>query len=149
MVGFDTILGPMDIALQLRVPDVVERVDAADQLIEFEDSLSGRIVLRQGAQLADQRALAHLLEPQCGDDPVDIILLGDDQAAVDLPGRRQKVRLVLCDVAGAVEVLELRLKAGEAGRKFRPKPVRDGEVCLVDAVCMSPVIVVGTIAEVL
>jgi hypothetical protein len=42
VVGFDTILGPMDIALQLRVPDVVERVDAADQLIEFEDRLSSR-----------------------------------------------------------------------------------------------------------
>ena len=134
MVGLDTILGAMDIALQLRVPDVVERVDAADQLIEFEDSLSGRIVLGQGAQLADQRALAHLLEPQGGDDPVDIILLGGDQAAVDLSGRRQKVGLVLCDVAGAIEVLELRLKAGEAGRKSRPKPVRDGEVRLVDAV---------------
>jgi hypothetical protein len=51
----------MDIALQLRVPDLVERVDAADQLIELEDCLSGRIVLRQGAQLADRRALAHLL----------------------------------------------------------------------------------------
>jgi hypothetical protein len=61
VVGFDTILGPMDIVLQLRVPDVVERVDAADQPLEFEDRLSGRIVLRQGAQLADQRALAHLL----------------------------------------------------------------------------------------
>src|SRR5271166_2904072 len=107
----------MDITLQLRVLDVVERVDTADQLIEFEDSLSGRIVLRQGAQLADQRALAHLLEPQGGDDPVDIILLGGDQAAVDLSGRRQKVRLVRCDAAVAVEVPELRLKAGEAGGK--------------------------------
>jgi hypothetical protein len=54
----------MDIALQLRVPDVVERVDAADQLIEFEDRLSGRIVLRQGAQLADQRALAISFSPK-------------------------------------------------------------------------------------
>ena len=148
MVGFDTVLGPMDIALQLRVPDVVDRVDAADQLIEFEDSLSGWIVLRQGAQLADQRALAHLLEPQCGDDPVDIILFGGDQAAVDLPGRRQQVRLVLCDVAGAVEVLELRLKAGEAGREFRPNQCMTAKLALL-TLCMSPVIVVGTIAEVL
>jgi hypothetical protein len=38
VVGFDTILGPIDIALQLRVPDVVERVDAADQPLEFEDA---------------------------------------------------------------------------------------------------------------
>jgi hypothetical protein len=34
VVGFDTILGPIDIALQLQVPDLAERVDAADQLIE-------------------------------------------------------------------------------------------------------------------
>ena len=148
VVGFDTILRPMDIALQLRVPDVVERLDAADQLIEFEDRLSDRIVLRQGTKLADKCALAHLLEPQDGDDPVDIILLGGDQAAVDQSGRRQEVRLALCDIAGAIEVLELRLKAGDAGGKFAPNQCVTAKFALL-TVCMSPVIVVGTIAEVL
>lgn len=48
VVGFDTILGPMDVALQLRIPDVVERVDAADQLIEFEDGVVQSQVTREG-----------------------------------------------------------------------------------------------------
>jgi hypothetical protein len=38
----------------LGVTEIVECVDAADQLVEFEDRLSGWVGLRQGTQLADQ-----------------------------------------------------------------------------------------------
>ena len=72
MIGLEPVLRTMDIALQLRVSEVIERVDAADQLVELEDRLSRRVMLRQGAQFADQRALAGFLKSKGGDDPVDI-----------------------------------------------------------------------------
>ena len=48
-----------------------------------------------GAQLADQRALGHLLEAQRGDDPVDVGLLVDDHLPVDLSGRPNQALRVL------------------------------------------------------
>ena len=57
----------------------------------------------------DQRGLADFLERQGGNDAVEGIGLGRDQAAVDLSSRWQKERDVAADVAGAEEMRDLRL----------------------------------------
>src|SRR5208283_1746414 len=65
---------------------------------------------------------------------VEGIGLGRYQAAVDLSSRWQKERGVAADVAGAEEMRDLRLEAGEAWSGPHAEPVEDGEVGLVDAV---------------
>lgn len=111
VISLDAVLRPVDVALQLRVADVLQRVEAAHQLVVFEDGPAGPVLGRQGAQLADQRGLARLLERQGGDDAVDDVLFGRDQAAVDLAGRRQQERCSAVDVAGAEEMGDLGLSS--------------------------------------
>src|SRR5208337_1518697 len=89
-------------------------VEAAHQLVVFEDGLAGAVLGRERAELVDQRGLAGFLERQGGNDAVEGIGLGRYQAAVDLSSRWQKERGVAADVAGAEEMRDLRLEAGEA-----------------------------------
>lgn len=49
VIGFDPVLRPVDVALQLRVADVLQRVGAAHQLVVFEDGPAGSVLGRQGA----------------------------------------------------------------------------------------------------
>lgn len=86
MVGLEAILRAVHVAFQLRIAQVAKRVDAADELVELEDRAPRRVRRGVGAQLADQRALRHFLQPECGDDPVDVRLLAMDEIAVDFPG---------------------------------------------------------------
>ena len=91
MIGLEPVLRAMDISLQLRIAVVFEGVDAAHQLVELEDRLSRRVMLRQGAQFANQPILTGFLEPKSGDDPVYTGVVGDDRLAVDLSGGLKKV----------------------------------------------------------
>lgn len=86
MIGLQPVLRPMDIPLQLGVSEVIEGIEAAHQFVELEDRLAGRVVRGQRTQLAHQGALARFLEPERGDDPVDVGLLRNDQLAVDPAG---------------------------------------------------------------
>src|SRR3954451_24704552 len=85
-VGLDAVLRAVDVTLQLWVAEVIERVKAADQLVVLEDRLAGPVVRGQGAQFPHQGGLAHLFEPERGDDPVDAGFLRNDQRAVDPAG---------------------------------------------------------------
>ncbi|GEO43231.1 hypothetical protein SAE02_73790 [Skermanella aerolata] len=105
-------------------------------------------MLGQGAQFADQGGLAHLLETQRRDDPVDVGFLGGDQLAVDLAGRLKQTLLVVPDGIAAVQVLELRLPMGQARRQLQPEPVQMAKFARL-MLCMSPVMAVGAISEVL
>ncbi len=133
MVRLDAVLGAVHVALQLRVAQVAQRVDAADELVELEYRAPRRVLRGIGAQLADQRALRHLLQPERGDDPVDVWLFVDDEIAVDFPDRSDQAVLVLCKIVGAVQFLQLVVEVGEAWLEARTEPVQDGEVGLVDA----------------
>jgi hypothetical protein len=62
----------MHVPLQLWVTQVAKRIDAADQLVKLEDGLPCSMMPGQGAQLAYQGALAHLLGPERGHDAIDI-----------------------------------------------------------------------------
>lgn len=134
MVGLDAILRAMHVPLQFRIAQVAQRVDAADELVELEDCAPCRIRRGVGAQLADQRALDHFLQAQCGDDLVDVGLLTDDELPVDLADRMDQALLVQYRIIGAVQLLELVFQIGEARFEAQPEPVQDGEVGLVDAV---------------
>ena len=79
MVGFEAILGAMDMTLQLRITKIPQGVEASDEPVEFEKRPPGPVMARVGAELADERALGHLLESQRGDDLVEMGLLRRDQ----------------------------------------------------------------------
>ena len=100
----DPVLRFVNIRLQMMVADVVDRVDGADEPVEFEKSLAERMALRQGAQLPDKGALGHLFEAQSGYDPFQIFLLRGDQLAVDQSGGPQ--RAVRRRLAGGVHRCE-------------------------------------------
>ncbi len=134
MVGLEAILRAVHVAFQLRIAQVAKRVDAADELVELEDRAPRRVRRGVGAQLADQRALRHFLQPECGDDPVDVRLLAMDEIAVDFPDWPNQARLILCWIVSAVEFFQLRVEVGEARLEPPAKPMQDGEVGLVDAV---------------
>lgn len=124
----------MDISLQLSVSEVIEGVDAAHQLVELEDRLSRRVMLRQGTQFANQRVLTGFLESKGSNDPVEIGVPGDDCLAVDLSGRLKKIGFLRGGICPAIQMLDLRLQVGEARRQLQSEPVRDGEIRLVDDV---------------
>ena len=63
MIGLDAVLRAVHVAFQLRVAQVAQRVEAADQLVELEDRPSRRVRRGKGAQLADQRALGISFRP--------------------------------------------------------------------------------------
>ena len=134
MVGFDAVLRAMDIALQLRVAKVIERVDAADQLVEFEDRLVGSGCAGAGRTACGSACLAHFLEPKRGDDPIDIGFLSTIIARSIWPAGCSRHVLVLRDVVAAVQVPQLSLETGESWRELQPEPVHDAEIRLVDAV---------------
>jgi hypothetical protein len=56
----------MDGTLQLRIAQVAQCIDAADQFVELEYRFASSILLGIIAQLPDQRALGHFLESECG-----------------------------------------------------------------------------------
>jgi len=89
---------------------------------------------RQGADLPDQDALGYFFEPQRGDHPIDVRLLGNDQLVVDPSCRLNQALAVFRHVPSAVKVLQLRLQIGETRPVLQSEPVHDGEVGLVDAV---------------
>ena len=60
MVGLDAIFRAVDISLQLRVAQITQRVDGADQFVELKDGLACAVMPRQGANFSHQYALAHL-----------------------------------------------------------------------------------------
>ena len=102
-----------------------------------------------GAQLADQRALGHLLEAQRGDDLVDVGFLVDDRLPVDLADGTDQAFLVQRRIVGAVEFLQLALsRSVKRGSKRRPNQCRMAKLALL-TLCMSPVIAVGTMSDVL
>jgi hypothetical protein len=72
VVGLDPVLQTMHVPLQLRLAPVAKRIDAANQFVELEDGLPCSMMPGQGAQLAYQGALAHLLEPERGHDAIDV-----------------------------------------------------------------------------
>ena len=84
MVGLNPVLRAMDVALQLWIAQIAQGIDAANQLVELEDGPPRGIWLGISAQLADQRALGHLLETQRGDDLVEVGFLVRDGLPVDL-----------------------------------------------------------------
>src|SRR4051794_15626369 len=102
----EPVLRTMDISLQLGVSEVIERVDAAHQSVEFEDRLAGWVVLRQRAQLSNQCALARFLEPKGGDDPVKVGFLGDDRLTVDLSSWLQQIGFLLGRGGPAIQMLD-------------------------------------------
>lgn len=134
MIGLNAVLRAVNITLQLRVAQVAQCVDTADELVELEDCAPRRVRRRIGAQLADQRALRHFLQAQCGDDSVDVRLLTDDELPVDLASRPDQAFLVQCQIIGAIQLLQLVVEVGEARLETKSEPVQDGEVGLVDAV---------------
>jgi hypothetical protein len=67
-----------------------------------------------GAELPDQNALGHLFEPQRGDHPIDVRLLGNDQLVVDPSGWLNQAFAVFRQVLTTVKVLQLRLQIAEA-----------------------------------
>jgi len=134
MIGLDPVLRAVDVTLQLRAANILQRVEAAHQLVVFEDGLAGAVLGRERAQLVDQRGLAGFLERQGGHDTVEGIVLAGDQASVDLAGRLKEKRGIAADVVGTEKMRDLRLEAGEARSGTHAEPVEDGEVGLVDAV---------------
>ena len=134
MIGLDPVLRAMDVTLQLRAADVLQRVETAHELVVFKDGLAGAVLGREQTQLVDQCGLAGFLERQGSDDAVEGIELADDQAPVDLPGRLEEERGIAADVVSTEEMGNLRLEAGEARGGLHAEPVEDGEVGLVDAV---------------
>ena len=69
VVGFDPVLRPVNVPLELRIADIFERVEAAHQLVIFEDRFAGAVLRREGAQLVDESGLAGLLEVSDGRPP--------------------------------------------------------------------------------
>lgn len=134
MVGLDAVLRARHVSFHLRIAQVAQRIDAAHQLVEFEDRSPYRIRRRVAAQLADQCALGHFLEGQRGDDLVDVRLLVDDELPVDLADRPNQALFVRRRIVGAIQFLELVFKVGETRLEAQSVPVQDGEVGLVDAV---------------
>ena len=92
--------------------------------------------------------LARFLEPEGGDDPVDVGFLGDDRLTVDLSSWLHQVGFLLGRVGPAIQMLNLRLQVGEARRQLQPELVQDGEIRLL-TLCMSPVMAIGAMSEVL
>ena len=56
MIGLNAVLRAVNITLQLRVAQVAQCVDTADELVELEDCAPRRVRRRIGAQLAVRRA---------------------------------------------------------------------------------------------
>jgi len=107
VIGLDAVLRAVYVALQLGIAQVAQRVDAADELVKLEHRTPRRVLRGVGAQLADQRALRHLLQPQRGDDLIEVRLLADDEIAVDSPDRPDQALLVQRRIVGAVQFLQL------------------------------------------
>src|SRR5262249_27128034 len=95
-----------------------------------------------------QRALGHLLQAQRGDDLVDVGLFLDDRLPVDLADRADQALRVPRGIVGAVQLLQLLVQVSEPWLEAQPEPVQDGELALL-TLCMSPVIAVGTMSDVL
>ena len=107
VVGLDTVLRAVHGAFELWVAQVAQRVDAADELVELEDRAPRWIRRGVGAQLADQRALGHLLQSQRGDDVVDVRFLVDDHLQIDLADRAHQTLLIEGRGVGTVEFLRV------------------------------------------
>ena len=97
-----------------------------------------RRVLRIGTQLPNQCALCHLFEAKGCNNLVDVGFFIHDGLQVDLPDRTDQALVVLlCGVAGAVELLQLLLEVGETRFEARTEPMHNREVSLIDAVHVS------------
>ena len=120
MVGLDPVLRAMDVALQLRVAQVAQGVEAADQFVELEDRPPCRVRSGVGAQLSDQRTLRHFLEAERGDDRVDVGFLVHNRLPIDRADGTNQAFLVERRIVGAVELLQLRLQIGEARLEAQP-----------------------------
>lgn len=57
MVGLNAVFGAVDIALQLRVAQVAQRINAADQLVVLKECLACAMVPGQSANLTYQDVL--------------------------------------------------------------------------------------------
>lgn len=134
MVGLNAVFRAVDITLKLRVAQVAQRVDRADQLVILEKGLTRAVVSRQGANFAHQHTLAHFLEPQGGSNVIQIGSFSGNQMTVDLPHRLNKEISIPLLVRATVEVLQLGMQIGESRCQVHAESVQDGKVGHVDAV---------------
>lgn len=134
VVRLDAVLRAMDITFQFWIAQVAQRVDTAHEFVELEDRAPRRVRRGVGAQLANQRALGHLLQPERGDNLIHVRFFFDDQRQVNLADRANQVFLVQRRVVGAIQFFQLIFHVGEARFEARAEPVQNGEVGLVDAV---------------
>ncbi len=86
MIRFNPVLGEPDVAFQLRIAQILQRVGAAYQPVIFKLCLPGRISRDVRAQFADKRPLGHFFQPQSGDDAIEITFLADNKVPVNMSG---------------------------------------------------------------
>ena len=83
MVGLNAVFRAMDITLQLRIAQVAQRINRANQLVILEERLTRAVVAGQGADLAHQHALAHFLETQGGGNVIQVGFFSGNQMTVN------------------------------------------------------------------
>ena len=112
MVRLDAVLRAVDIALQLRITQVPQCVDAAHNFVELEDRAPRRVRSGVSAQLADKRTLGHFLEAQRGDDLIHVRFFVGDHREVSLADRADQEFLVPRRFVGAIQFLQLVIEFG-------------------------------------
>src|SRR5260370_27333663 len=106
----------MDGTLQLRIAQVAQCIDTADQFVELEYRFASSILLGIIAQFPDQRALGHFLETERSNDLIDIAFLLEDQLPIDLTNRLDQIVLVFCAAFASCKKTAPRRKSSEGAR---------------------------------
>ena len=106
MIRFNPVLGAAtDIAFQLRVTQILQRVNATNQPVIFKYRLPCRIGCCVRTQFTDQRSLRHFFQSQRGDDAIEVVFFTDDKVQVYLSGRLNQAIFICRWVSGAVQLL--------------------------------------------
>lgn len=128
MIRFNPVPGTTDIAFQLRVSQILQRVNAAYQPVIFKYRLPCRIGRCVCTQFADQRSLRHFFQPQRGDDAIEVAFFADDKVQVYLSGRQNQAIFICRWVSGAVQLLQLLVQISKMRFKAKAKPVKAREI---------------------
>src|SRR5262245_53320106 len=128
----------LDIAPERRRVNVVQQVQAAEDVVIFPQGAPRLVFSRKGTQLAHDGALRGSLQGQRHQNPLNIFPLLDDKLRAEFTdGLEHHVLLILAWVSEAVEgFADLVINIPVAWRELIAKHIEDGEVDLVGAVCI-------------
>jgi len=140
VVILPAVQGPLDVLTQRWGVDVLQEVEAADDVVVFPEGTPGLVLAGIRVELSHDDALGRRLEGQGDEDPLQVLPLLDDQMRVDLAdGLEHQVR-VLARVLEAVERgPDLVIEVPVPRRELIAKDVEEGEVDLVGAMGISRV----------